>query len=639
MRLLLVLTMLSTSLLTFLQTEQESGKNPHGRIDMECSLCHDTQNWQINPDSMRFNHETTGFNLRGQHSNVTCRHCHSNLVFSHIGVSCVDCHEDVHKAELGFQCQDCHTPASWNNVQDIFETHSGTRFPLVGVHAIVDCESCHSMSDPYEYKTIPLTCEQCHHQVYLSSANPNHIQAQFSTDCEVCHSLVAPSWYQTSYLHPQSFLINGAHIRVECNDCHQSGFTGTPNRCEDCHMKDYLASQDPNHAKFGFPTVCETCHNENHWGDAVFDHLESSGFELQGAHLTIQCTRCHVNNQINGLPRECFGCHEADYNGVEDPGHVSGQFSHDCLQCHSEIVWSPSTFDHNQTQFPLSGAHVTVACSDCHINGQFTGLTTDCWSCHENDYLGVTDPNHAQGQFSHDCLQCHSEQAWSPATLNHDDTNFPLTGAHKSVNCTDCHINGQYTGLPTDCWSCHENDYVGITDPNHTQGQFSHDCLLCHTDQAWSPATFNHDDTNFPLTGAHVTLDCSSCHAAGYANTPVDCFACHEAEYNNTTDPNHQTAEFPVQCETCHSTINWDQTTWDHDGLYFPIYSGTHREAWDACIDCHISPADYKVYECIFCHEHDDPIDLAEKHKDEEDYLYQSSACYDCHPDGIAEGD
>ena len=96
------------------------------------------------PDSMRFKHQTTGFNLRGKHGNASCRSCHTSLVFSHIGVSCVDCHEDVHKSELGFQCQNCHTPDSWNNMQEIFESHSETRFPLVGVHAIVDCESCHS---------------------------------------------------------------------------------------------------------------------------------------------------------------------------------------------------------------------------------------------------------------------------------------------------------------------------------------------------------------------------------------------------------------------------------------------------------------------------------------------------------------
>ncbi len=356
------------------------------------------------------------------------------------------------------------------------------------MHAIVDCEACHFNVDPYEYKTTPLECVRCHHDDYLAAENPDHAQAQFATDCEACHSLAAPSWYQSDYQHPQSFVLRASHLGVDCNGCHSSGFTATPNQCEDCHMKDYLSSEDPDHSKFGFPTICETCHNENRWEDALFDHIEASGFELRGAHATIQCLSCHVNNQITGLPRDCIGCHDDDYKAVNDPDHQQGQFSFDCLQCHSEMVWSPATFDHNGTNFPLSGAHISVDCNSCHINGQYTGLATDCLSCHES-------------------------------------------------------------------------------------------------------------------------------------------------EYNTTTDPNHQAAGFPVQCENCHNTISWDQTTWDHDGQYFPIYTGAHHEAWDTCADCHMVPSDFKQFECIFCHEHNQN-DMDEKHKEEQDYQYQSNACYDCHPAG-----
>ena len=37
----------------------------------------------------------------------------------------------------------------------------------------------------------------------------------------------------------------------------------------------------------------------------------------------------------------------------------------------------------------------------------------------------------------------------------HDQTNFPLTGRHRTVACEECHINGQLEGTPTDCESCH----------------------------------------------------------------------------------------------------------------------------------------------------------------------------------------
>jgi len=640
MNLLLLIMLTSASFLSFMQSGQESTKFPHGSLDLECSLCHKTDSWVVNPDSIRFDHQKTGFQLLGQHSQATCRACHSSLNFAHIGVSCVDCHEDVHKSELGFQCQNCHTPASWNNVQEIFETHNETRFPLLGVHAVVDCESCHSSSDPYAYKNTPLECIACHQQVYLSAENPNHVQAQFSTDCEACHSMAATSWYITDYQHPSSFILRGAHLRVDCMGCHQSGYAGIPQNCYACHQQDYLSSHDPDHSKFGFPTTCETCHNENQWGDAEFDHLEISGFEIRGAHLTIQCISCHVNNQISGLPRECYGCHENDFSGVQDPNHVMAQFSHDCLECHSEMVWSPSTFDHAETRFALSGAHLSVVCGDCHINGQFAGTPLDCYSCHEGDYQAVTDPSHVQAQFDHDCRQCHTDIAWSPANFDHANTNFPLTGAHQQAACTDCHKNGQYTGLATDCYSCHEADYQGVTDPSHVQAQFDHDCRQCHTDIAWSPANFDHANTNFPLTGAHQQVACTDCHQNGqYTGLATDCYSCHENEYTNTSDPNHTNAGFPVTCEDCHNTIAWDQTSWDHDAQYFPIYSGRHAQEWDTCADCHLVPTDYKQFECIFCHAHNNETDLADKHREENGYLYQSSACYDCHPTGRAAGD
>ncbi len=158
-------------------------------------------------------------------------------------------------------------------------------------------------------------------------------------------------------------------------------------------------------------------------------------------------------------------------------------------------------------------------------------------------------------------------------------------------------------------------------------------CLDCHTTQAWEPATFDHANTNFPITGAHVPLNCIDCHAAGYVNTPTDCFSCHDTDYNNTNSPNHQAAGFPTDCMVCHNTSNWNQTTWDHDGQYFPIYSGKHQGEWNNCVDCHVVPTNYQVFECIFCHEHNRP-DMDDDHSEVTGYVYESTACLNCHPDG-----
>lgn len=567
MKIYVFLILIYVAFMLTLLIGQESGGSPHGDIKLECSICHSTESWQVNPKTFQFNHDQTGYPLIGKHESVICKNCHQRLIFSHIGVRCIDCHIDIHKGELGFNCENCHSARTWENRQEIFERHSETRFPLMGSHAVVDCEACHFNQEPSEYKTTPLICAGCHLENYNATSNPNHVNAGFSTECETCHPLSAPSWYQVVYTHPANFVLRGAHLQTECNDCHVAGYPGTPNQCEDCHMQEYNDAVDPDHSTFGFPTDCALCHNEYRWESTTFDHLADAGFELRGAHLTIQCVSCHVNNQVTGLPRTCIGCHEEDYNSVEDPDHVAGQFSHDCLDCHTELVWSPSTFDHNSTGFILTGAHLTVACGDCHVNGQYQGLPSDCFSCHEDDYNSTSNPNHVAASIPTQCETCHSTTGWEPATFDHNNTDFPLTGAHLATACNDCHINGQYDGLPTDCFSCHEDDY------------------------------------------------------------------------NNTSDPNHIAAAFPVQCETCHNTTNWDQTTWDHDTQYFPIYTGAHQDEWATCDECHTIPADYKLFECIFCHPHSDKTETDNKHREESGYEYLSSECYRCHKDGQANDD
>jgi len=562
MKIIIFLLILTMSIIISSFSYQETQGNPHGPIGIECSACHTAKGWRVLSDSLNFDHQHTGFPLSGGHLRTACRACHVNLVFSHIGVACVDCHMDVHGAELGSECETCHSPATWENRQEIFDRHSDTRFPLVGIHSIIDCESCHFQQTPNEYKTTPIECFRCHYDEYQSAENPDHLLAQFSKDCQSCHPLTATTWTQTYYIHPSSFLLQGAHLQVDCTGCHITGFAGTSKNCEDCHLQDYLSSNDPDHEVFGFPTNCEICHNVVKWEGTTFDHLAESGFALNGAHTTILCLSCHENNQTSGLPRECIGCHEKDYNSVDDPNHVDARFSSDCLQCHTELAWRPATFDHSQTNFPLTGSHVIVDCVSCHKNGQYTGLPNDCFSCHENEYNNTIDPNHQAAGFPVQCETCHNTDTWEEADWDHDQTQFPLTGKHLTILCTDCHTNGQYVGLPVDCFSCHEN------------------------------------------------------------------------EYNNTIDPNHQAAGFPVQCENCHNTVQWDQTTWDHDAQYFPIYSGKHREAWDSCIECHVLPGDYKLFECILCHEHSNQNDLADKHKKEQDYEYTSIACFSCHPTG-----
>jgi DnaJ-class molecular chaperone len=134
----------------------------------------------------------------------------------------------------------------------------------------------------------------------------------------------------------------------------------------------------------------------------------------------------------------------------------------------------------------------------------------------------------------------------------------------------------------------------------------------------------------FPLVGLHATQPCTACHRNGvYRGTPRDCFSCHQANYNQTTNPNHVAAGFPTTCDSCHKATDaaWTQGTFAHTA--FPI-TGRHNAT---CSTCHTNPTNYRVFTCLTCH---DRATTDSHHQGRSGYLYDSQACYTCHPRGSA---
>jgi hypothetical protein len=508
-----------------------------------------------------FDHAETGFPLDGRHRQARCRDCHGDLVFSRVASACADCHVDPHRGQLGARCESCHVPHGWDSRDDLRARHADRGFPLVGVHAVVDCEACHRGQQRDEYALTSSRCYDCHAADFAAAREPEHLQAGFSTDCEDCHR-PTPGWRSVDFAHPDRFALEGAHASLACQECHAGGYSGAPAQCIGCHQDDYDGVGDPPHAAFSFPVTCQDCHSTLSWSGARFDHARASGFALTGMHALAPCSACHVGGQPAGLPRDCNGCHAADYAATTDPNHAAASFPTTCEMCHGTAAWAPSTFAHTAA-FPLDGAHATAACGDCHAGG-YAGTPAQCIACHQDDYDGVTDPDHAGLGFPFTCQDCHTTTTWSGATFDHlQASGFALTGAHAQAACSACHVDGQPTGLPRECYGCHADDYAA------------------------------------------------------------------------TTDPNHAAAGFPTTCETCHSTTSWEPSSWNHDSL-FPIYSGTHREAWTDCADCHVTPSNYAVFECIFCHAHE-RTQTDNDHSEVSGYQYLSSACYQCHPNGRSE--
>ncbi len=611
-------------------TPRATTQSPHGTLNISCTNCHTFTAWKPIRSMPEFDHSKTRYPLRGMHTSVACMQCHTSLVFSNVGMNCASCHADFHHGQFGTNCEQCHTVKGWRVGLASIQEHQN-RFPLLGAHATLQCEDCHKQAAAGRFAGLPTDCYSCHAKQFQTAASINHVASAFPPTCESCHNM--DSWLGAKFDHARftGFALTGMHATLECSACHINGkFKGTPADCYSCHVKDYNQTNNPNHIQAGFPRDCSSCHTTVSWANAKFNH--ASVFPLTGAHATLPCASCHLNNNVTGLGTTCVSCHLKDYNSTNNPNHKSAGFPTTCETCHTTSGWSPASFNHNSV-FPLTGVHATLQCTQCHLNGNFSNTPADCASCHINDYNGTTNPNHKASGFPTDCSICHSTSGWIPSTFNHASV-FALTGAHATLACTACHVNNNFTSLGTTCVSCHLKDYQGTTNPNHVSAGLPTDCAVCHTTTAWVPASFDHSTTGFPLTGAHATLACTACHIGGQFNgtTPTDCYSCHKTDYQNTTNPNHTAAAFPTTCALCHTTTTWAGATFNH--TWFPIYSGTHAGKWTTCADCHVNSANYAVFSCITCHAHSDAASVTQEHQGVGNFVYSATSCYSCHPTG-----
>jgi len=591
-----------------------------GQFGARCEECHTVKGWSIQTEQLK-QHENR-FPLLGAHAMLECVDCHKGEAtgqYTGLSTACLSCHTaDFQKAvtpdhkSLAFPttCESCHSADTWFGAK--FDNLKFTGFALTGAHATLECTACHIGG---KFAGTPADCYGCHAKDYNGTNNPPHAQAGFATNlCSTCHDTT--SWLDAKFNHntQTSFPLIPKHDTVPCNQCHINGkFAGTPTDCASCHIQDYNGTNNPPHAQAGFAaSACATCHTPAGWGNANFNHAQF--FPLTNAHANLQCTQCHTGGNFANAPTTCSGCHIDKYNATTNPPHAQAGFAPViCATCHDTIAWADGKFDHNtQTSFPLTGKHIGVACTTCHASGIYKGLATDCASCHIATYNATNNPPHAQAGFAASaCATCHTTSGWDTANFNHAQF-FPLTNGHANLQCTQCHIGGNYANAPTTCYGCHAPDYNNTANiagvPNHVTANFPQDCTVCHTTVTWLNANFNHSTTSFPLTGAHVSVPCATCHTDNYKGTlPTTCYGCHLADYNNTATmtgiPNHVTGGYPQDCTMCHTTATWLNATFNHNNTPFPL-TGFHVNV--PCNSCHIggvfagTPTD-----CYSCHKAD----------------------------------
>jgi hypothetical protein len=325
-------------------------------------------------------------------------------------------------------------------------------------------------------------------------------------------------------------------------------------------------------------------------------------------------------------------------NRLVDSPHGS-DFKISCSTCHSSNGWqfdrSVYSFDHNKTKLPLIGQHTTISCKQCHPTLVFSEAKNQCVDCHSDVHEATTGS---------DCSRCHTPASWlvNDITEIHRMSRFPLSGAHRTADCYECHKSEssvRFDIAGVECIDCHRPAFLATSSPNHTQAGFSQDCSGCHPVNAtqWNGNGFNHNF--FPLSQAHA-IQCSDCHVTeSYSGLNPECNSCHQDKFLAAKTPDHIVSGFPENCKLCHSlSPGWKPVSYrQHDSQSFPIYSGEHEGEWNSCTDCHSNTNNYAVFSCIDCHEHNQSS-MDGKHRGEvSGYSYNSAECLRCHKTGKAD--
>ncbi len=477
----------------------KEGKGLHATDEYKkCETCHVEHHgreykliyWPNGRD--KFDHRKTGFELSGRHADLKCRECHTahylsdslafkeqgkdlNRTFLGLNSGCLSCHSDEHRGQFNAPCLSCHTMQGWKPAQNF--DHQKAGFQLTGKHENVPCEKCHPVVKTNAETSFTkfnglhfAQCTDCHTDIH---------SGRLGNNCRNCHTTAG--WNQVKsekFNHDLTrYPLKGRHRTVPCRSCHKQSASKNGlsfQHCLDCHQ-DFHQGAFLGREQKG---ACEECHSVQGFSPAKFTVKQHAmtKYPLTGAHLAVPCLACHQKSapekgyHFKFSSMKCEACHQDYHRGqlkkyMERASEQTGDTG--CAYCHQTESWQIIRFDHNQTDFALTGSHAKIACSRCHQKSkgeghQFQNVPVHCQSCHEDIHFGQF--RRAPGAKTVDCARCHGTDEWRRLKFDHDkDTNFKLTGAHEKVPCEQCHKtvreNGKqftrYAGIELSCASCH----------------------------------------------------------------------------------------------------------------------------------------------------------------------------------------
>ncbi|MCG7920789.1 MAG: class III cytochrome C family protein [Candidatus Thiodiazotropha lotti] len=191
-----------------------------------------------------------------------------------------------------------------------------------------DCFACHS---PF-FGSTPEKCITCHQvadiglktttgePIEKEKKNVAFHQSLIEDDCVACHSEhkgVQPFRPIGQFSHQ----LLEQSVQTQCDSCH-----GNPG--DSLHRK--------------ITGNCNTCHTQDRWVPATFEHDEYFRFDRN--HET-ECETCHIDDNYTAYT--CYGCHEHSRSKIREEHREEGIFDYEnCVECHrsgdeeeAEYLW------------------------------------------------------------------------------------------------------------------------------------------------------------------------------------------------------------------------------------------------------------------------------------------------------------
>jgi len=337
-----------------------------------------------------------------------------------------------------------------------------------------------------------------------------------------------------------------------------------------------------------------------------------------------KCKSCHAPPDYKRVANKlCLSCHKTVGQDLSQKRGMHGRRvdirGTSCTSCHGEhkgrdfaiIGLDRELFNHDLTDFKLTGPHRAQSCDKCHAAGEkFRKAGSRCRDCHAS-----LSPSAIPGGIWRGAGAKAAAKAGTKTGRKSGPQSRPQSGtagrnriaAHSSRNPR--------------LWRADKT-----TDPHF--GRLP-DCAICHKVSSWlelkpfdhAKASARSPHGRFILKGHHAKAACASCHAGEhYRNIARLCVSCHILQ-------DHHAGNFGRRCNLCHGQKSWSMSiagsgrgrrgkaitsaisvlrkiSFDHGKTGFALIGNHKTKA--KCEGCHKTSFNNTPHNCFACHKKKD---------------------------------